>query len=184
MLGILPRGHDSFTPSPTPRWRDFTPDKVEEVSWSLINRGVLEISSRLISDAGSSAPRWAKLIKRLPDLVSGPVDVISELGAAEKSISDEASRMVLWEVIRRSLSQHRQHPGAEWAMAEDVLGRLEGIYERFTPSDRFKRISWLFTSGAVVPRPSSGWENERRDLEELRKQAADSLFREKGGRCS
>lgn len=181
MLGILPRGHDSFTPSPTPRWRDFTPDKVEEVSWSLINRGVLEISSRLISDAGSSAPRWAKLIKRLPDLVSGPVDVISELGAAEKSISDEASRMVLWEAIRRSLSQHRQHPGAEWAMAEDVLGRLEGIYERFTPSDRFKRISWLFTSGAVVPRPSSGWENERRDLEELRKQAADSLFREKGG---
>ncbi len=27
MLGILPRGHDTSTPSPMPRWRDFTVDK-------------------------------------------------------------------------------------------------------------------------------------------------------------
>ncbi|HFH3591301.1 helix-turn-helix transcriptional regulator [Pseudomonas aeruginosa] len=180
MLGILPRGNDTSIPSPTPRWRDFTPDKVEAVTWNLISRGALEITKRLITDAGSSAPRWVDLIERLPDLVSGPVDVIAELDKAEKSIPDEEDRSVLWAAIRRTLHHHRQFPEAEWAMAEDFLSPLEEIYERLTPSDKFQRVSWLFAGGVVVPRPSSGWESEQRDIDELRKQAADSLFRDGG----
>ena len=32
MLGVLPQGHDTSSPSPMPRWRDFTVDKVETVN--------------------------------------------------------------------------------------------------------------------------------------------------------
>jgi hypothetical protein len=58
MLGVLPRGHDSSSPSPSPRWRDFTADKAEPVTRPLIGRGATAISERLLADVGLDAARW------------------------------------------------------------------------------------------------------------------------------
>ncbi|TLX70051.1 helix-turn-helix transcriptional regulator [Pseudomonas nicosulfuronedens] len=180
MLGMLPKGNDTSTPSPSPRWRDFTPERVEEVSWSLISRGVVEITQRLIADAGRSALRWKDLVDRLPDLVSGPGDVLGALEVAEREISDEEGRTALWGAIRRTLHHHRQFHDMDWAMPEDTLARLEMIYERFTPKDEIQSLNWLFAGGVSVPRPSSGWEAEERDIDELRRRAVNELVQTGG----
>ncbi len=181
MLGVLPKGHDHSTPSPLPRWRDFTVDEPEVVTWGLIRRGAVEITQRLIADAGTDASRWSSLLDRFADLAPDPEAAFVALEAAERKITGQADRHELWEKLRRVLRHHRQYPDADWSMSDEVLDRLEAIYERFTPDDRLERVAWLFELSAALPRPSSpGWEVKERDVDAARREAAREVFAEGG----
>jgi transcriptional regulator with XRE-family HTH domain len=180
MLGILPSGHDSWTPSPRPRWRDYSVDKVEVITWGLIGRGAAAITDRLLEDVGVSSERWSSLLNRFPDLAPSLEAGFTALQTAEHSITNKADRMVLWTSLRRMLHRHRQFPDAEWSLPVDLLDRLQEIYERFAPTDSLQRTAWLFEHSVALPNPSSGWESEERDLSDARQRAAQLLFSEKG----
>lgn len=180
MLGILPSGHDTSTPSPLPRWRDFTVDKVEVVTWGLIARGAAAITDRLLADAGVNSTRWSILLDRFADLAPDLEAGLNSLEEAEQKITDKAGRAVLWASLRRVLHHHRQFPDAEWSMPDEVLDRLDAIYERFAPLDQLERTAWLFEHSVALPKPSAGWETEERDLDTARRQAVQSLFSEGG----
>ena len=181
MMGVLPQGHDTSSLSPTPRWRDFTIDKVEVVTWSLIGRGAAAISERLLSDIGLDPPRWQLLLERLADFAPGPDAALAALEAAEPQFIDKADRTALWTSLRGVLHNHRQFPGAEWSLSEGVLTRLEAIYRRFAPTDPLERIAWLFESAVELPNPSQeGWQAAARDVDAARQQAAAALYAERG----
>lgn len=181
MLGVLPKGHDTSTPSPMPRWRDFTVDKVEVVTWGLIDRGAAVITERLLADVGVDSTRWTLLLDRFADLAPDPEAGLAALEVAEQKIMDKTDRAVLWASLRRVLHDHRQFPDVEWAMPNKVLDRLDVIYERFAPLDQLERAAWLFGQSVALPRPSTaGWEAEERDVDAARKQAAQTLFSEGG----
>lgn len=181
MLGILPKGHDSSTPSPMPRWRDFTVDKVEVATWGLIGRGAAAITERLLADVRVDAARWSLLLDRFADLAPNPEAGLAALEAAEKKITDKTDRAVLWTSLRRVLHHHRQFPDAEWSMPGEALDRLEVIYERFAPLDPIERNAWLFEQSVALPKPSSaGWEATERDVDAARRQAAQALFSDGG----
>ncbi|MDR7927036.1 helix-turn-helix transcriptional regulator [Acidithiobacillus thiooxidans] len=181
MLGVLPQGDDISSPSPMPRWRDFTVDKVEIVTWSLIGRGAVAITERLLADVGVSSARWALLLDRFANLAPDPEAGLATLAAAEQEITNQADRAVLWTSLRRVLHHHRQFPDAEWSMPAEVLNRLETIYDRFSPSDPLERTAWLFEQCVALPKPSTaGWEAEKRDVDAARREAARMLFSEGG----
>jgi len=181
MLGILPTGHDVFTPSPMPRWRDFTVDQVEVVTNGLMGRGAMAITERLLADVGVDATRWAQLLKRFTDLAPDPKVGLAALEEAERKITNKADRAKLWESLRSVLHHHRSLPDAEWAMSGEMLDRLEAVYDRFTPPDPLERIAWLFEGSVAMHRPSTpGWETEQRDVETARREAVQTLFTEGG----
>lgn len=181
MLGILPSGHDTSSPSPMPRWRDFTVDKIETVTWGLIQRGATAITERLLADVGVNAERWSSLLDRFDDLAPNMDAGFATLEAAEQTITDKADRLVIWAKLRHVLHQHREFPDAEWSMPADVLERMEIIYNRFTPSNPPEKVAWLFEQSARLPKPSTaGWEAEVRDLDAARREAAQMLFSEEG----
>lgn len=181
MLGILPQGHDMSSPSPMPRWRDFTVDKVETVTWGLIRRGATEISERLLADVGLGSARWSLLLDHLGDLAPGPEHALAALEAAEPRIVDKAERATLWHKLRSVLHHHRQFPDAEWSLPNEILERLESAYDRFAPPDSFERTAWLFQHSVQLPKPSAeGWEAEQRGVDVARQQAAQALYA-KGG---
>ncbi|WP_420561974.1 XRE family transcriptional regulator [Tepidicaulis sp.] len=181
MLDILPKGHDSSTPSPMPRWRDFAVDKVESVTWGLIGRGAAEVSDRLLTDVGLSQARWSQLLDRLGDLAPNPERALATLEAAEPQIMEKNDRTDLWEKIRRVLHHHRQFPEADWSLSDEVLNRLEATYERFTPADPLERTVWLFQQSVQLPKPSAaGWMVEDRDVDAARREAAYELYAEGG----
>ncbi len=160
MLGILPQGHDMSMPSPMPRWRDFTVDKVEVVTRGLIGRGAAAITERLLADVGVNSTRWSQLLDRFADLAPDPEAGLAALEAAEQRIIDKADRAVLWASLRRVLHQHRQYPDAEWSMPAEVLDRLEAVYDRAShlPASLSARLG---SSGKSVPLPkpsAEGWE--------------------------
>lgn len=181
MLAILPCGRDSATPSPMPRWRDFSVDTIEVVTNNLIKRGASEITERLLADVGVTAARWSSLLGRFSDLTPNLDAGLDALTLAEQKIADKADRSALWTGLRRVLHHHRQFPEAKWAMPSEVLDRMEVIYDRFAPIDQLERTAWLFGTSVALPRPSKvGWEAEERDIETARKQAARKLFSEGG----
>lgn len=181
MLGILPRGHGTSTPSPMPRWRDFTVDNVEVVTWDLIGRGAAAITKRLLVDVGVDSTRWSSLLDRFSDLAPDLEVGIAALEMAEREITDAADRAVLCKNLRQLLHQHRQFADTEWSFSNNVLDRIETIYERFAPLDPLQRTAWLFEPSVALPRPSTeGWEVEQRDVDATRRLAAQTLFSEDG----
>lgn len=181
MLGVLPKGHDTSTPSPMPRWRDFTVDRVEVVTYGLIRRGAAAITERLLADVGTNALRWSDLLDRFADLAPDAEAGLATLEAAERKIADKADRAGLWTSLRRVLHHHRQFADAEWSMPHEVLDRLEVVYDRFAPVDPLERTAWLFEQPVALPKPSTaGWEAQERDVDAARRQAAQALFSEGG----
>lgn len=181
MLGVLPQGHDTSSPSSMPRWRDFTVDKIEVVTWGLIGRGAAAITDRLLADVGVNTARWASLLDQFANLAPNPEAGLAALEAAERKIMDQTDREKLWSCLRHVLHHHRQVPDADWAMPGSVLDRLEVIYERFTPPDPLKRTAWLFEQFVDLPKPRTvGWEVQERDVDAARQNAAQALFSEGG----
>lgn len=181
MLGILPKGHDVSSPSPMPRWRDFTVDAAEVVTYGLIGRGAAAISERLLTDVGTDPARWSQLLEHLADLVPDDQAALGALERAEPQITDQADRATLWKRLRTLLNHHRQYPDAQWSMSAQVLDRLEVVYGRLAPADPLERIAWLFEQSAVLPNPSGeGWKGEQRALEAARADAALALYAEQG----
>ena len=87
MLSALPNDHGVSSPSPRPRWRDLTVDKVETVTWGLIARGATAITERLLSDVGLDSMRWSALLDRLDDLAPSSDSALAALEAAESKIT-------------------------------------------------------------------------------------------------
>jgi transcriptional regulator with XRE-family HTH domain len=179
MLDVLPTGHDSFSPSSGPRWRDFSVDKAEPVTFPLIARGAAAISERLVQDAGADVPRWLSLLERLGDLAPSADGAIARLAAIEPDLVGAGEREALWSGLRKLLHHHRQFPGVEWALPDDVLDRLQALYGRFTPSG-VAGVAWLFAQDAGLPDPVEGWEGHERQLEEARRDAVAALFAHRG----
>jgi len=181
MLATLPKGHDVSSPTPMPRWRDFSVDTVETVTWGLIGRGAAEITKRLLADVGLNAERWSHLLDRLADLAPDTEGAIAALEAAEPQITDKTDRAAIWEKLRHVLHHHRQFPDAERSLPEAVLDRLEAAYNRFAPTDPLERIAWLFQQSVQLPKPSSeGWEAQGRDIDTARQHAAQALYADGG----
>lgn len=181
MLGVLPSGHDTSSPSSMPRWRDFSVDRPEVVTWNLIGRGAAKISERLVADVGLDAARWAALLDRLGDLSPDPEPALAALEAAEPKVTDAAARTAFWDKLRRVLHHHRQFPDVDWSLPEEVLSRLEAVYDRFAPTDPLARAAWLFQGSVALPKPSDeGWQAEQRDVEVARQAAAQALYKAGG----
>lgn len=181
MLEVLPRGHDTSTPSPMPRWRDFSVETEEVVTYALIGRGAAAITERLLDDVGVNASRWVALLDRFASLVPTAEVGLVALETAEQKMTDKADRAVLWTSLRRVLHHNRRFPDAGWSMSGEVLDRMEVIYDCFEPADPFERIAWLFEPQVALPKPSAaGWEAQERDVDDARQQAAQALFAEGG----
>jgi DNA-binding transcriptional regulator YiaG len=181
MLGILPSGHDSFSPSPPTRWRDFSTGKPEEVTSALWGKGAQAISERLREDVGTSVARWESLLHRLGNVVPDRMAVIEQLSGIENAIRPSEDRKILRTTIRSLLHHHRQTPDADWVLPAEELNRLEQIYERFEPADPVERVAWLFETSVRLPHPTpEGWQTEQVEIDAERRRAIKAVFAERG----
>jgi len=181
LLGILPSGHDSFSPSPLTRWRDFTADNPEVVTYGLIGKGAEAITQRLLDDVGVSAARWNQLLDRLSNLAPDRTAAIDKLVRVAPDIRDPDDRLALWDGLRRLLHHHRYIPDAGWALPEAELSQLEQVYEALAPADLVQRVAWLFSPSVSLPRPPiGGWESDQAKVAEERRLAVKALLDGRG----
>jgi transcriptional regulator with XRE-family HTH domain len=180
MLSILPSGHDSFSPTPTPRWRDFSRDKVEVVTYALIDKGAKAIIERLLSDVDADAQRWITLLDRWNDLGTERSTVMAQLKNTMKDFVDAKGRSALWTKLRNVLHHNRSIPDSDWSLPEEELLELESIYNALAPSDPIEHVSWLFEPSVSLPNPIGGWQGHDAQLRQERAKAAKATVEEHG----
>ena len=181
LLKVLPKGHDFSMPTSQPRWLDFSEWEREPVTYGMMHRGALDISQRVIDDAGDSIERWTTLVDRLPDFAPDAEKAIERLAKVAARAGNQPGADQLRHELRDLLHHHREYQEADWAMAAKDLDAIEVIYESMTPPDPIARNAWLFRNDARLPSPvSRGWQAEEAELLERRKAAALEIFRAGG----
>lgn len=181
MLGILPSGHDTFSPSPPTRWRRFTAENAEIITYALIGKGAAAITERLLEDVGISAVRWSLLLGRLADLAPDRQAAIRQLTEIEPNIRTVTDRLAVRDTLRKILNHHRQYPDAGWALPEGELTAIERIYDAFASADPIQSIVWLFASSVQLPRPThDGWQADFAKVADEQRLAVKSLFDQHG----
>lgn len=179
MLNILPRGYDMATPTPKPRWRDFSVENEEVITYGLILDGAIALSERLVQDAQLDPQRWAELIGHIPNLTpQWRQKTLSVLSSASQSISDDTSRMPIWAALRQLLHHHRSFPEAQWALPTEELDKIEGVYHQFEPNDPVNQRSWLFSDRAQIlsGQGTDNWQARDTELLSMRREAVTELL--------
>ncbi len=184
MLGLLPSGVAVMVGSPpAPRWRDFSGDEIEPITYELVAQATQAFSSRLLADVGVDAERWKDLIDALANLTpSRRAEAVRHLVELAPQITDRNERLLLWEALRKIVHHHRSFAEADWALPRAEVNLIATAYDALKPSDLLDQITWLFNEGAnVIPEPAGhDWQKNGARADKLRRQAVDKLLAERG----
>lgn len=180
MLGILPSGHDFFSPTATARWRDFSSDKKEIVTYQLIGKGGEAVLDRLLEDVGSNADRWVTLLDRWSDLGDRRQKSAGQLKQVTQGNLNKEDRELLRSKLRGVLHHQRRFKDADWGLPEEDVAELQVIYDLIAPLDPVESIAWLFETSVSLPDPSGDWQKDGQLLQSRRAAAAETFLRENG----
>lgn len=183
MLSIFPKGYDSSSYNPRPKWRDFEVAGPEEVTNQMIFEGARALAERLIDDAQSDPAQWAELIGHLAGFQPEWRDKgWTRLAQLSTELSDDSSKILVWTALRKLIHHHRSFPDAEWALPQLEVNRIQDIYCEFSPGDLVARRAWLFAHDAQVLEGTriDDWESRDKELEKMRVQAVRELLETTG----
>lgn len=185
-LSILPKFHDSNSPTSSPRWREWETDETVIVTNADVWKSAVEIVSRLVKDVGLNGKRWNDLIGQVSNLPINEQNLIIEsLSNIEINELSENDKLIIWNNLREIISRHREYPTSDWAMSSEMIDRLEKNYERFTPKDIITRNLFLFSSSGVAllkPTPylkdesQKHWDDNRNLRSELKRNSIGELY--------
>lgn len=177
---LVPTQHEMMFPSSRPRWRDFSEGRSkEDITTPVWAQSADEIAKRLLEDVKADERRWISLLGHYAELFPERRREATDLLSASLEQLDGETRDELWAAIRGLLNHHRRFGGADWALPEEDLAPLDPIYERLTPKDGTKRISWLFTQGVtpLVNPPAQDWQAHEDMVADARRQAVEGLLK-------
>ena len=178
MQHLVPRSHETMSPSSRPRWRDFSEGRDEErVTGPVWAQSADEIANRLLEDVKADESRWVSLLSCYRDLFPHRRrEAVGLLSASVERLGQE-TRGELWSAIRKLLNHHRRSAGANWALPDSDLSPFDPIYEKLTPADPIDSITWLFVDGeAPLPHPPVGdWQTHDDMVAAERRRAVESL---------
>jgi hypothetical protein len=153
LLSLLPRQHDSSSPTSSPRFRDWKPDH-EGVSLSEWSATIDGLVNQVLDGAGSDPARWASLVGHLgalsPDHRAQLLDRL-EAVASDPDTLEQEGRLTLWRRLVDEAARHRMFSTTEWAMDEQVLKRLDGIAAKIEPTFAVERHARLFEWRPDIP---------------------------------
>src|SRR5205823_2548912 len=142
----------------------------------VIKRGEYEAAvkgafDRLLKLAGNSCSRWASLIKAIPHLGTRELDLLVQ-GLTELQDLAEKDKAGIAAALREVVSDHRNFPSAQWAMAKGPTDTLDELRLRFEPTDLIAKHRWLFSWHARLPNPKAArfddYEAYSREMSEAR----------------
>ncbi len=182
LSNLVPRGHDSASNNPAPRWREWKGDAGGNATRRELYAGARLVTERMVADVGTRGERWQDLIEALgtlpPDLHEGIVKRLTAINPDEVPPSDRAT---IWHALRATISRHRSFPDSGWALPAERLAPLTELYDHFTPVERAARYGWLFGARPELP---EGLERDWTALEQAtggaRKEAVRAILAEAG----
>lgn len=186
LSGMIPKSPGTAIPTHKLRWRLFERSFDNQYLWSEISATHSRVLEFLIEHFDYSEKELIDLLQMSQSEQIKPADREKVLLFIESNLDKvEITDNSVWHNIRETLSQHRTHPDAPWALPKDILKRYEAIYKRLEPSDPVERVIWMFN----VPWPNFPEGIDRKELSymdqeklifERRVEALKVIYREFG----
>jgi hypothetical protein len=149
---LLPDLHSVAHDTPRPRWREWTPDPIPAVTSGECSKGIAGVVTRMLADVGENGIRWRDLIEALDAVPADQHEVIvGRLASIDAERLQPPDRALIWNALRRLISQHRSFPDADWALPRERVDRLATLYQRFEPREPVGRYAWLFRDMPEFP---------------------------------
>lgn len=172
LSGMIPKGPGTAFPTHKLRWRLFERSFDNQYQWAEIFSTHSHVLDLLIEHFDSSEDKLADLMEKSESKQIQPSDrekvlLFIESNLEKVKITDNTA----WHELRNTLSQHRSHPDAKWALPEKILKRYEEIYKKLEPKDPIEQIVWMFNDH--WPNFPEGIEKKELSFEEQEKLVVD-----------
>ncbi|MEM5344288.1 hypothetical protein [Paraburkholderia azotifigens] len=152
LAGLLPRPHDTTSPTRKPALRDVMPRHPEIITFGVVWRANTAMIARAIDQAEDVEGRLLTLIHALPSMAE--VDrpkVIERLGSYLASRPFDAGRAV-WDALRDLVNRHEALAEMDWTLSDEQLAPIRDIVERHSPDDPIEEFAWLFDDSILAIR--------------------------------
>jgi hypothetical protein len=144
LLSMLPSNHGVAHPTYSLRWRLLGKPVGLEYTYDELFKTYSAVVDLLIANFQGAEADLADLVDRSDQLYN-----IEDRNRLLKFVESTAGKFsgpkhLVWKELRKTLSQHRSHPTADWAMPESDLKYYEKLYHLYEPTDPLDRYLWLF----------------------------------------
>ena len=186
LRGMIPKGQGTAFPTHKMRWRLFERSFEQRYTWPEIFATHSRIIELLIEYFDYSEKKLIDLLDKSESKQIRPADREKVLSFIESNLDKiKITDNSVWQELRNTLSQHRSHANAPWALPEGILKKYEVIYKRLEPSDPIERVIWMFNE--YWPNFPEGIERKELSHEEREKlmlkrriEGLDAIYQEFG----
>ncbi len=136
LLSLLPNNHGFTSGCQRPTWRNYIPsDWKKGVLNTEYWEQVTDYTELAVGLAKEDTAKLGELIDRLSDLPqTAHESLLSYLGSSVVLELPEEDRLPLWEKLDAMIRRHRKYADTDWALPEEVLGKIETTANALAPS--------------------------------------------------
>jgi hypothetical protein len=132
---LLPRSHDSSSPTQHPKLRDFAPENLEEVTFGMVWDFEVAIVDRALVAAGDDETRLSVFVDALGQLQSpNRAKVLARVDsylAAHQTVEG----CTIWHSLKDESARNEYFGDSDWALSDAELAAVQEVVERYRPTD-------------------------------------------------
>jgi len=143
LIRLLPSDHGMAQPTHKLRWRLFGEDISLQYTYEVMYDTYTAAIDLLLKKFNGEEEKLADLIQK--SILLNYTDRKKILAFAAR-IQPEIIKKdnTVWNQLRKTISHHKSHPNADWALPEQILKDYEDLYELYTPKDALGLYQFLF----------------------------------------
>jgi hypothetical protein len=177
--GLLPTRMDSGAPTARPRFRDLGTAGNHAPTVGIVHETYGEVIARALALAKGDIERLMGLVEAMGTFRRNEMEsVCDELQTALGGLPGDR-RLSLWIRLRKTVSMHRAHKEADWAMPSVILDRLEATARQIEPNEPITKVKWLFDDH-YPPLDNVPVKDLPTAVDEARKDALQRILQEMG----
>ncbi|EJM17274.1 hypothetical protein PMI22_03573 [Pseudomonas sp. GM21] len=156
---LLPRHHDTSSPTQHPKLHDSAPENTEEITFGLVWDFETAVVDRALITAGNDETRLGILIKALGELQ--PTSRVKVLTSVDNYLTAHqiAEGCTIWHLLKDESARNEYFGDSDWALTNEELIAVQDVVERHRPvdplvSDRLVFDDWMphigkYTAGSI-----------------------------------
>ncbi|MGI2131205.1 hypothetical protein ACRN93_07790 [Shewanella baltica] len=176
LVKLLPRDHDSSSPTHHPKIRDLAPKVSEEITFGLVWDFEAAIVNRALVAAGNDEDRITVLIGSFGSfqtdsraLVLAQVD-----NYLETYQTDEGCKV--WHALQEETARHNYFSDSDWAMKPEERASIAEVVERHRPADPLVKDRQAFDDWLPHIGKYQSREDAYTDPDEVRKEVLECVL--------
>ncbi|PZT11486.1 hypothetical protein [Stenotrophomonas maltophilia] len=180
LTNLLPKPHDSSSPTQRPKFREYGDGKPEILTYGLVWESQAAVIRLALARAGHDSSRWAMLISAFHQFPESVFPEAIETLRAELNASHEGTFQI-WNQLRKEVNRHKRFAGTDWALRDQPLVELDELVSSHAPKSPVLLASWLFDDWMPdVPGNDVGADDPMASIEAARAKAIAEVY-EGGG---